>query len=114
MKENSKQAILEATKELLGQVIQANAINQEDVACVIFTTTPDLNAEFPAAAARELGWTQIALLCGHEIEVPGSLPRCLRLLLLVNTEKRSDELVHIYLRGAEVLRTDLSNPGRNL
>lgn len=114
MKENSKQAILEATKELLGQVIQANDIKQEDVACAIFTTTPDLNAEFPAAAARELGWTQIALLCSHEIGVPGSLPRCLRLLLLVNTEKRNDELVHIYLRGAEVLRTDLSNPRRPL
>ena len=102
---NTAEDILEATCELLQRMIEANGVEAEDVACVLFTTTPDLNAEFPAAAARELlGWSEVALLCGHEMGVPGSLPRCLRVLMLVNTEKRADEIVHVYLRGAEKLR----------
>ena len=85
-------------------MIEANEVQKEAAACVIFTTTPDLNAAFPAAAARQLGWTEVALLGGQEIEVEGSLPRCLRILILFNTEKRPDEIEHIYIKGTEVLR----------
>jgi chorismate mutase len=106
---NTKEDILAATKELLQKMIEANQIEKEAVACVFLTTTPDLDAEFPALAARQLGWTEVALLCGQEINVPGSLPRCLRILILFNTEKRADEIVHIYIRGAEVLRQGLGS-----
>lgn len=105
---NGREAVLEATIELLNEMVAANAIEPDDVASAIFTTSPDLTAEFPALAARQLGWTQVAMLCGHEMAVPGSLPRCLRILLHVNTEKRADEIVHVYLRGATVLRPDLA------
>jgi chorismate mutase len=79
-------------------------VDREMVACVFFTTTPDLDAEFPALAARELGWTQEALVCGQEVNVPGSLSRCVRILMLFNTDKKADEIKHVYMRGAEVLR----------
>ena len=85
-------------------MVTANGVEEDDVACIIFTTTPDLNAEFPAVAARELGFAQTALLCGHEMNVPDSLPRCLRILLLFNTEKRAEEIVHVYVKGAQNLR----------
>ena len=103
---NSSEDILAASRELLTEMVSANDIQPDDVAAVIFTTTPDLNAEFPARAAREMGWKEVALLCGHEMAVPGSLTACLRILLLVNTEKRADEIVHAYLLGARVLRPD--------
>jgi len=103
---NTKEAILEATKELLQSMVVANEIEVDDVACVMFTTTLDLNAEFPAVAARELGWSQIALLCGHEMDVPSSLKRCLRILILCNTEKSVNEIVHVYVKGAIELRPD--------
>lgn len=106
--ENTKEAILSATRELLEKMIAANGIEAEDVACAFFTTTPDLNAEFPALAARHLGWVQTALLCGHEMDVPGSLQRCIRILVLYNTEKRADEIVHVYINGAEALRVDIA------
>ena len=75
------------------------------MASILFTTTPDLNAEFPAVAARRLGWSEVALLCGHEMDVSGSLPKCLRILMLVNTERRAGEIVHVYLKEAENLRS---------
>jgi chorismate mutase len=103
---NNGQDILAASRELLEEMVRANDVQPEDVASIFFSTTPDLNAEFPALAAREMGWTDAALLCTHEMAVPGSLPACLRILLLVNTEKRADEIVHVYLRGASVLRPD--------
>lgn len=103
---NSPEAILEATTELLAEMMRANDFRVDDVASAIFTTTRDLNAEFPAVAARRLGWTETALLCGHEMDVPGSLANCLRILLHVNTEKEAREVVHVYLRGAEILRPD--------
>jgi chorismate mutase len=74
------------------------------VACAIFTTTHDLNAEFPAAAARQLGWAHPALLCAQEMNVPGSLQRCLRILILYNTEKSAEEIVHVYIKGATTLK----------
>ena len=107
VEENSRDAIVEATAELLDAVVAANAVHQDQVASVFFTTTSDLNAEFPAVAAREAGWQDVALLCGHEMAVPGSLPRCLRLLMHVNTDRSSAEIQHVYLRGARALRPDL-------
>ena len=108
---NTKEDILAATQALLQEMIEFNRVEKEAVACVFFTTTPDLDAEFPAVAARQLGWTEVALLCGHEMNVPGSLPRCLRILILFNTEKKAEEIVHIYIKGAEVLRQGLESEG---
>ena len=102
---NTREHILAATKELLQEMVIANGVEEDDIACIIFTTTPDLNAEFPAVAARELGFSQTALLCEHEMNVPDSLSMCLRILLLFNTEKHAHELVHVYLKGAQGLRT---------
>lgn len=104
--ENTREAILEATRDLLQQLIAANEIRPEDIASAIFTTTPDLNAEFPAVAAREIGWLDTALLCGHEMNVPGSLQRCIRVLVHWNTTRRTDEIVHVYIRGARGLRPE--------
>jgi chorismate mutase len=112
VEENSREAILAATCELLTLMIEANGIQPDDVASTIFTTTPDLNAEFPAFAARQLGWHDVALLCGHEMAVPGALPRCIRILIHWNTERRADEIVHVYIKGAEDLRPDRANLGR--
>lgn len=108
VEENRPEAILEATTELLQELTRANSLQTEDIASAFFTTTTDLDAEFPAVAANKLGWTDVALLCGHEMNVPGSLRQCLRVLLHVNTEKQQQELVHVYLRGAKVLRPDRS------
>ena len=108
---NPKEEILAATRELLQKMIDSNDLEKEAVACIFFTATPDIDAEFPAAAARQLGWTETALLCGQEMKVLGSLPKCLRILILFNTEKKTDEIEHVYIRGAEVLRKELNNPG---
>ncbi|MGB9613380.1 MAG: chorismate mutase [Candidatus Margulisiibacteriota bacterium] len=101
---NSKEEIISATKELLGEIVAANQLEIEEIASVIFSVTKDLNAEFPAVAARELGWNDTPLLCTYEIDVPGSLPRCIRVLLHVNTEKKQKEMKHIYLAEAQNLR----------
>lgn len=87
-------------------MVSANSVREEDTACILFTTTQDLNAEFPAVAAREMGFTRTALMCGHEMNVPGSLSMCLRILLLFNTAKSCDQIVHVYTKGAEVLRSN--------
>ncbi len=109
---NTREAILEATRELLQAMVDENGISLEDVASAFFTSSPDLNAEFPALAARDMGWTHVALLCGHEMTVPGSLNLCLRILLHVNTEKKASDIVHVYLHGARVLRPEFeSQPG---
>ena len=109
VKANTREAILEATAELLQAMAEANGLDSEDVASAFFTSSPDLNAEFPALAARQMGWTDVALLCGHEMQVPGSLSMCLRILLHVNTEKKASEIVHVYLHGARVLRPDFES-----
>jgi chorismate mutase len=106
---NTSQDILAAGRELLEEMIAANDVHPEDVAAAFFTTTTDLDADFPARAAREMGWSDVPLMCGNEMTVPGSLDRCLRILLLINTEKRPDEIAHIYLKGARVLRPDREN-----
>ncbi len=102
---NNKGSILATTEELLVEMTQANKIEIKDIAAIFFSTTSDLNAEFPAAATRELGWPQhLALLCGHEMNVPNDLPRCLRILMLVNTEKGPEEIIHVYLGKAKKLK----------
>ena len=115
--ENSRDAIVASTRELLQEMVRLNDVRETDVASAYFTTTPDLNAEFPAVAARDhLGWKHAALMCGHEMNVPGSLPMCLRILLHVNTDRGQDEICHVYLRGAMALRPDLAEtetPGRS-
>ena len=110
---NNREAILEATRELLGELIRSNAVQADDVASAWFTMTSDLNAEFPAVVARsDFGWTNVALECVQEMDVPGSLRMCLRILLHVNTERSQDQICHVYLRGASVLRPDLPNGER--
>lgn len=107
VEENTAAAILAATADLLRALIEINGIEEEYVASVMFTVTPDLNAVFPAAAAREIGWRRTALLGAQEIDVPDGLPRCIRILIHWNTEKGLDEIQHVYMRGAERLRPDL-------
>ena len=103
---NTEEAILAATRELLYIMIRVNNIKPEDVACAQFTTTVDLNATYPALAARQLGWYDAALLCGHEMQVPGSLDNCIRVLIHWNTTRRIDEIIHVYLKEAKALRPD--------
>ena len=103
---NTGEAIHGATAELLEALVKENEIEERDVAAAFFTMTPDLNAVFPAAAARRsLGWNNTALMGAVESEVPGSLSRCIRILILVNTDKEPRELVNVYLRGTETLRS---------
>ena len=106
VKENNREAILSATRELLTQMIEANDIQADDVASAIFTTTADLNSEYPALAARQLGWQDVALLCAQEIAVPNSINHCIRILLHWNTDKLASEIRHIYIKGAVNLRPD--------
>lgn len=106
---NNSEAILQATRELLALMIRQNGIEPEDVASAIFTTTPDLDAEFPALAARQLNWLHVALICGHEVAVPGSLSRCVRILIHWNTDCPADEIVHVYVKDAARLRPDISD-----
>lgn len=101
---NEREEILAATTELLELLIQQNDLHVEDVASAIFTMTDDLDAEFPAVAARMLGWNEVALMCMREIPVPGSLSNCIRILLHVNTERSASEIKHVYIHGAVNLR----------
>lgn len=104
---NNREEILAATKELLEEMFRENQIDREDFINMIFTLTPDLNAVFPAVAARELGITNVPLMCMTEIPVPGALEKCVRVLLQVNTEKKLDDMVHVYMKEAIRLRPDL-------
>jgi len=105
--ENSEREIIAATRTLLERMVSANGIATEDIASVIFTTTPDLDAAYPARAARDLGWTDTPLLGAQEIDVPNSLPRCVRVLILWNTDRSIDQITHVYLGAAAALRPDL-------
>jgi chorismate mutase len=104
---NAPDTILAATRELLVAMQQANGFEMDDVVSAIFTATADINAAFPAAAARDLGWERIPLLDAQEVDVPGALPRCVRILLHVYTAVPVNEIRHVYLGGAECLRPDL-------
>jgi chorismate mutase len=100
-------AIVDATERLLRDIIAANDLDPVDIASALFTVTPDLVSEFPAVAARRIGWTRVPLLNFTEIGVPGRLERCIRILIHWNTERAQDAIVHVYLEGARVLRPDL-------
>jgi chorismate mutase len=104
---NERLAILEATAELVRAVLDRNQIEPEHLISVVFTATPDLTADFPAYAARAMGITDVPLLCATEIDVPGAMPRVVRLLAHVESDRSRAELRHVYLRGAAALRTDL-------
>ena len=104
--ENTAEAVLEATREMLYIMIRANRMQPEDVASAYFTTTLDLTATYPALAARQLGWYDVALLCGHEMQVPGGLARCIRVLVHWNTTLTAKQITHVYLREAKALRPD--------
>ena len=107
---NTEKAILDATDELLRQMVKANGVDADDIAGVLFTVTADLNAAFPAEAGRRLpGWTHVPMMCAQEIPVPGALPRCVRILMLINTTETASEVHHVYLRDAERLRPVLTS-----
>lgn len=101
---NTSEAILSATRELLALLVERNEIALDDIASAFFTVSDDLDAAYPALAARQLGWHEVALLCAREIPVPGGLGHCVRVLLHVNTERGPAEIRHVYLREAVALR----------
>ncbi|MGS0764927.1 chorismate mutase [Syntrophomonas curvata] len=105
--EDSVEEIMKATRELLQLMQEENDFAIGDVASALFTVTSDLRSVFPAAAARSIGWDKVPLMCFQEIEVPGSLPLCIRVMVHVNTDKSQQEIKHIYLREARNLRQDL-------
>jgi monofunctional chorismate mutase len=107
---NTPQAILDATCELLHAIVSANHVEPDEVAAVFFTATADLDAAYPAEAARRLGWHAVPLLAFADIPVQGSLCRCIRVLVLWNTPRTQGEVVHVYLREAVALRPDLKSP----
>lgn len=108
---NTAEAIAEATEELLVELIRLNDLDKDEVCFAYFTTTRDLTAEFPAYAARRLGWLEVPLLCGHDMDVPlpnpRAVPRCIRILLLYNTSKPQSAMRFAYLRGAKAIKADL-------
>lgn len=104
---NNSKEIVEATQELMRTIVTSNELVLEDVGSVFFTVTQDLNAEYPAKAARAIGWDNVPLFCALELPVEGSLPRCIRVLVQVNTDKSQKEIKHVYLREAVSLRPDL-------
>ncbi len=106
---NTAKDISEATKTLLKRIVEVNEIDTEDIASIFLTTTPDLNADFPATAAREMGWNLVPLLCAREIDVPNSMAKLIRVLIHVNTTKPQAEIKHQYLGEAAGLRADLMN-----
>lgn len=107
---NTPEAIFEATRELMNEVVTRNQLNVDDVASVLLTMTPDLDAAFPAKAVRSIpGWKWVPLMCSSELNIDGALPQCVRVLLHVNTELPQNALNHVYLKGATVLRPDLAD-----
>lgn len=111
--ENTSEAILAATRELLGALVAHNTLDVDEITSVFFTVTDDLDAAYPALAARQTGWEQVALLCAREIPVPGGLARCIRVLLHVNTERTQAQIRHVYLREAVMLRPGFAGDRAN-
>ena len=113
---NTAEAINEATEELLRELTALNDLDPTEIACAFFTTTNDLDAEFPAHAARRLGWTQVALLCGPEIDIkqpnPRAIAKCIRVLILYNTPRPQSTMRFAYMRGASAILADLEAPRR--
>ena len=108
-RENTKDEIVANTEDLLSQLLSSNSVLPDDIVSIFFSTTTDLNAEFPALAARKLGLTDTPLLCLNEISVPGSLQKCIRILMHVNSSKKPADIKHLYLKGALALRPDKAN-----
>jgi len=110
---NTAEAITQATDELLRALIDTNGLDVADVCFTYFTTTKDLNVEFPALAARRLGWVDVPLMCGNEMDIsvpnPRGVPMCIRILLLYNTDRPQSEIRHVYLRGAQAIKADLDS-----
>jgi len=107
---DTRDDILQATRELLAEILRVNGIDGfDEIVSILFTTTPDLTAVFPAEAAREMGMHAVPLLCASEIAVPGRLPRCVRLLMHLNTDKSAAAMMHVYLREAKSLRPDMQS-----
>lgn len=107
---DTPEAIRDATRELLLRLVELNGLVPDDVASIFFTCTRDLTAEYPASTARQLGWVETPLICGQEMNVPGSLPMCIRVLLHWNTDLPQKQVRHAYLRAATVLRPDIARP----
>lgn len=104
---NNMNEIIDETKLLLIKIVEENKLVEDDIISIIFSVTKELDAAFPAVGARQLGWTNAALMCTNEINVPGSLEKCIRVLFHINTTKSNNEIKHVYLKGAKVLRPDL-------
>ena len=109
---NTRVEIISKTKELLQMMVEKNEVHLEDIASVIFSVTDDIDAEFPAIAARDIGWIYTPLFCTREIPVKGSVKRCIRVLIHINSDKNQEEMIHIYLRDAKKLRPDLETDQR--
>ncbi len=107
VEDNNKDEILAATKIMLNEIVEANNLDKNDIINVIFTVTKDLDAVFPAVAARQLGWNDIALTCLNEMDVKGSLEKCIRVLIFFNTDKKNSDINYVYLNKAKALRADL-------
>jgi chorismate mutase len=105
---NDRAEILAGTAELVTEVVNRNDLSTDDVISVVFTSTPDLTAEFPSLAARKLGFQEVPLLCASEIDVPGAMPRVVRLMMYIETDKPRSAVQHVYLRGAAALRLDIA------
>jgi chorismate mutase len=108
---NDPGAIVAATREMLERIVAVNSLAVEDVVSIIFTATPDLDTAYPARAAREMGWIDTPLLCEQEMVVRGGMPRCIRALVLWNTDLPADQIRHVYLGKARALRPDLAAEG---
>jgi chorismate mutase len=111
--ENTAESITQATEELLRELITLNDLDPQEIAFAYFTTTGDLNAEFPALAARRLGWLEVPLLCGHDMNVklpnPRGVPMCVRIMILYNTPRPQSAMRFAYLRGAKAIQADLES-----
>ena len=101
---NTKEDIVEATRQMLVSLVEANDLRKEDVISAFFTTTKDLNTQFPAVAARKIGWTEVALMCSHEMFVPDAQEKCIRVMVHVNTDKSPQDINNVYLKDAVNLR----------
>ena len=104
---DTPEEVVEATRELLAVMVERNGIDRESIAAVMFTATSDVKSEFPALAARQMGWTSVPLLCFQEMEVNEALSRCIRVLMLINTDRAQNDIHHVYLRQASFLRQDI-------
>ncbi|MDP4180255.1 MAG: chorismate mutase [Bacillota bacterium] len=104
---NDSNEIIEETKSLLMEIAEKNNICEDDIISIVMSVTKDLNAAFPAVGARQIGWTNVALFCTNEMDVPGGLEKCIRVLAHINTDKSNKDIKHVYLKGARILRPDL-------